>query len=376
MIPVLSILANLALLPAPGAPPAGPGALQEVAAPVQPAASLQVGSDRLAAGMDVSVSDSVPGDLMAAAASVTVGGPVEGDLLAAGGRVTASARVGGSVRAAGGEVTVDGPVARNVTAAAGSVRIGPEGRVRGNAYLSGGEIVVDGRVAGHLRATGEVVRILGSVDGSVDVTAERVVLGPGARVGGDLTHRSPEPAEVASDARVEGRLTHRPAGGGGALAEWIGRLVRIGAFLFTGGVLVALFPAAADRLRETLEERPVPSAGLGVAALIGAPLALLLVGLTVLGVPLMLVGGALFAAALYVARAVVALWLGERLLGRAPARARRVAAFLVGGALVALAGLVPWVGWLVTLAATVLGLGAGVELLSRRWREGREPAGA
>jgi cytoskeletal protein CcmA (bactofilin family) len=324
--------------------------------------------------MDVSFADSVAGDAMAAGASVSAEGPVRGDLLAAGGRVTASGPVGGSVRAAGGEVTVDGSVERNVTAAGGSVRIGAGGRVRGNAYLSGGEIVVDGHVAGHLRASGGVVRILGSVDGSVDVTAERVVVGPAARIGGDLTHRSPDPAEVASGARIGGAVTHRPADGGGALAAWIGRLVRVGAFLFTGGVLVALFPGAADRLRETLGERPVPSVGLGLAALVGVPLALVLVGLTVLGLPLMLIGGALFAAALYVARAVLALWLGERLLGRGPARARRVAAFLVGGALLALAGLVPWVGWLVTLAATVAGVGAAVELLTRRWRQSGEAA--
>lgn len=371
------VLASLVLVPGHG-PPLSPGAagpVQEAAPGGRAAASLQVGGDRLAAGMDVSFADSVAGDAMAAGASVSAEGPVRGDLLAAGGRVTTSGPVGGSVRAAGGEVAVDGTVERNVTAAGGSVRIGPGGVVGGNAYLSGGEVVVDGRVTGHLRATGEVVRILGSVDGSVDVTAERVVVGPAARVGGDLTHRSPGPAEVASGARIEGTVIHRPAEGGGALAEWVGRLVRVGAFLFTGGVLVALFPGASDRLRETLGGRPVPSVGLGLAALVGIPLALVLVGLTVLGLPLMLIGGALFAAALYVARAVLALWIGERLLGRGPARARRVAAFLVGGALLALAGLVPWVGWLVTLAATVAGLGAAVELLTRRWREGGEAAG-
>lgn len=379
MSPFLPVLASLLLLLPGHGPPlltAAAGPAQEAAPGDRAAATLRVGGDRLATGMDVSLSDSVPGDVMAAAATVSVEGPVAGDVLAAGGRVAASGPVGGSVRAAGGEVAVEGAVERNLTAAGGAVRIGPGGRVGGNAYLSGGEVVLDGRIEGHLRATGEVVRIHGSVDGSVDVTAERVVVGPAARVGGDLTHRSPEPAEVASGARIRGTVAHRPAEGGGPLAEWIGRLVRIGAFLFTGGVLVALFPAASDRLRETLERRPVPSAGLGVAALVGVPLALVLVGLTVLGLPLMVIGGALFGAALYVARVVVALWLGERLLGRGPARARRVAAFLVGGALVAAAGLLPWVGWFVTLAATAVGLGAGVEIVSRRWRQGGEAAGA
>lgn len=373
-LPLVTALLTLGA-PANAVLPASAGSVQEGPVPTRSAASLQVGDDRLAAGMDVSVRDRVIGDLMAAGTSVTVDGAVDGDLLAAGGSVSATGPIAGSVRAAGGAVTLEGDVGRNVTAAGGSVRLGPDGRVAGNAYLAGGEIVLEGHLEGHLRATGELVRVDGRVDGSVDVAAERVVLGPGARVEGDLTHRSPEPAEVASGARVEGAVIHRPPERGGTVAAWIGRLVRIGAFLFTGAVLVALFPGASDRLRETLEGRPWLSLGLGLAALLGVPLALALIALTVLGLPLALIGGALFAAALYLARAVVGLWLGERLLGRGPARARRVAAFLLGGALVGLAGLVPWLGWIVTLAATLAGLGAAVELLSRRWRGGPAPGG-
>lgn len=332
------------------------------------AASLQVGPDRLAAGMDVSVSDSVAGDLMAAGGAVSVSGAVAGDLLAAGGSVSSSGPVEGSVRAAGGQLTLSGPVGRNVTAAGGSIRLA--GAVGGNAYLSGGEIVIEGQVDGHLRGSAGLVRILGRVDGSVDITAERVVVGPEARIGGGLTHRSPEPAEVASGARIDGAVTHRPVEGDDALAAWFLRLLKVGAFLLTGVVLVALFPGAFGRLRDTLVGRPWPSLGLGLAALILVPVALVLAGLTVLGIPLMLIGGGLFAAAMYVARAVVAVWLGERMLGDRPGRGARVVAFLAGGALLLLAGLLPWVGWAVTLVATLAGFGAAVELLTRRFRRG------
>ena len=376
----LSVVAALALLLPHAGSPVGPSPCCGPSSPrLDPqsgppsdrtAASLQVGGDRLAAGMDVSVADSVAGDLMATGAAVSVSGPVGGDFLSAGGSVTASGPVAGSVRAAGGEVTVAGSVGRNVTLAGGSVRLAPGGRVEGNAYLAGGEIVIEGTVAGQVRVSGQTVRVLGRIDGPVEVTAERVVVGSRARLEGGLTHTSPGPAEVAHGARIAGTVTHRPAGDPGPLASWVGRLLRVAAFLFTGGVLVALFPGAFDRLRDTLEERPGPSLGLGLAALVALPIALLLLAVTVLGLPLVLIGGSLFGGALYVARAVAAVWLGDRLLARGPGRGARIAAFLVGGALLALAGLLPWVGWVVTLLATLAGLGAAVELLTRRWRRG------
>lgn len=373
----------LALLPSDpggGAPADGGGSptadpLRQAAPSVETAgAAVTVGPDRLAAGMEVTVADSVAGDLMAAGGVVSVTAPVGGDLLATGGRVEASGPVAGSVRAAAGQVDLAGRVRRNVTAAGGAVRLGTGSTVGGNAYLSGGEIVIGGEVDGHVRASGEVVRVLGTVGGSVDVVAERVVVGPGARVAGDLVHRSPEAARVDPAARIEGEVVHRPMADRDGPATWIGHLLRIGAFLFTGVLLVVLFPTAFDRLREALVRRPWTSLGLGLAALVAVPLCLVLVGLTVLGIPLALVGGVLFGGALYAARAVAAVWLGERLLGGWPGRGARVVAFLAGGALLILAGLLPWVGWIVTLGATLAGIGAAAEILTRGWRRGGSPA--
>lgn len=353
-------------------PPPGAASPQAVAT----GGSLGVGPDRLAAGMDVTVSDSVAGDLMAAGAAVSVSAPVAGDLLAAGASVSATGSVGGSVRAVGGELSLSGTVGRNVTAAGGSLALARGGRVRGNLYVSGGEIALEGRVDGHVRGSAGVVRLLGRVDGSVDVTAERVVVGPDARISGDLIHRSPEPAEVAPGARIEGRTTHRPVEAPGAAGTWIVRLLRIGAFLLTGLALVAVFPGTFGRLRENLEQRPWPSLGFGLAALAALPPALAVAAVTVLGLPLALIGAGLLGAALYLSRAVVALWIGERILRRRPGRGGRAAAFLAGGALLLLAGLLPWVGWAVTLLATVAGLGAGVDLLARRTRgRGTGPPG-
>lgn len=332
------------------------------------AVSLQAGSDRIAAGLEVSVDDSVAGDLMASGAVVSVTAPVAGDVLSAGARVTASGPVAGSLRAAGGEVTLAGPVGHNVTLAGGSVRIAPTGRVEGNAYLAGGEIVIEGDVLGTVRASAGTVRILGSVAGPVELTADRVVVGSGAHLAAGLTHTSADPAEVAAGARIDGTIDHRPATG--ASAPWVGRVLKMVTFLFTGAILVALFPRIFEGLRDTLRERPWQTITFGLVALVVTPVALILLAVTLLGLPLALIGVALFVAALYAGRTVAAVWLGDRVLGGGPGRGARVAAFLLGGVILLLAGLLPWVGWTVTLVATLAGLGAAVRLVNREWRRG------
>ena len=357
--------APLSLLPAGTAAQEGVGEFS-VARQVLP-----VGPDRVAAGMAVTLRDSVAGDAMVTGGQVTVGTSVAGDVLGAGGRVEVRGPVGGSVRAAGGQVRLDSPVGRNITLAGGDVRLDDTAEVGGNAYLAGGRVEVKGTIRGSLLTGGGEVRIDGTVDGDVRVAADHLSLGPGARVRGDLSYQAPDALDRAPEAVVEGTITREPMeeppvpGWVPQVSGWVGGLLGLAAFLFTGLVLGALFPGSADRLLESGRESPLPSLGVGLLALLAVPALLLASLITVVGIPLALAAGAVFVFSLYVARAVLALWIGDAVLGDRAGRGRRkvLLDFLVGGALLFLVGLVPWLGTLVEVLATAFGLGAGAMAL-------------
>lgn len=333
--------------------------------------TLPVGSDRVAAGMAVSLRDSVAGDAMAAGGQVTVTAPVAGDVLAAGGRTEVGGRVAGSVRAAGGQVLLGSSVGRNATLAGGEIRLREDAAVEGNAYLAGGSIRVAGSVLGSLLAGGGEVRIEGPVEGDVRVAADHLTLGPEARIRGDLIYQSPNALDRSPESVVSGTITREPMeeppvpGWVPQMSEWVGGLLGLAAFLFTGLVLGALFPASADRLLASGRENPLPSLGIGLIALLAIPALLLASLITVVGIPLAVAGGALFAFTLYLARAVLALWIGEAVLGDRAGEGRRriLLEFLVGGALLFLVGLVPWLGAVVKVLATAFGLGAAAVAL-------------
>lgn len=322
--------------------------------------SARRGGDLVATGSEVLARDSVPGDVLAAGGDVRFNGHAGGDVLAAGGNVVISGLVRGSVRAAAGNLEIHSDVGRNVTLAGGNVVLERGGAVAGNAYLAGGAIRVAGTVHQLVRAAGRNVVLDGTIEGDVHVESDDLRVGPAAVIRGDLRYRLDRDgtAEIDPAAVIEGELIEleprRP--------HWLIaglRWLRIAAFLFAGVVVVALMPRAAATAAATLRRRPAASFGFGLLWFLILPVALLTVAATLIGVPIALVGAAIHLSLAYLAPVVVALWIGALVLRQGGSdRGALVLAFLLGGVILALIGLIPYAGWAVRLLATVFGLGA------------------
>ena len=139
--------------------------------------------------------------------------------------------------------------------------------------------------------------------------------------------------------------------------------------LIVGALLVWLAPAALYAAERAVRERLGATIAFGIAIAIGVPLLAILALVTLVGIPF---GVALLLAAIPVL--VVAYVTSAWILGRLVLRNRSTspwAALLAGWAILRAAALVPIVGGLVGLAATVLGLGA---LAVALWRGGRSGA--
>lgn len=340
---------------------------------------LRWGGDVLAAGRAVDVPDSIAGDVMAAGGELRFSGTVDGTYLGAGGEQAIDGRIGESVRAAGGVIRIRGEVGRNVTVAGGQLYLEPGATVGRNAYLAGGQVEVRGAVDGSLRIAGGEILLDGPVGGDVEVEAERLRLGPGARIGGDFSYQVTEgPAAIDPDARIEGAVVERPADTEEERrGRTLFRVLRVLAFVLTGAVVVALFPGTATEAAAAARERSAVALGVGLLTLILVPLAVVASAVTLLGVPLAIVVALLYGISLYLAPVPASLWLGGLLLERTPepggVRTARATEFAAGGGILAILGFVPVVGFLVKAAVVLLGLGAAV-LVVQDARRARDPA--
>jgi hypothetical protein len=342
---------------------------------------LRPDGDLLVADAEVDLAEDVDGDAMTAGAEVLFDGTVGGSYLGIGGVQAVRGRVEGSVRAAASAVRIGAAVGRNVTAAGREVELGRGATVEHNAYLAGGRVVVEGVVERHLYVGAAEVVLDGIVGGDVRIEAAELRLGPNARVQGDLRYRV-EGARFTMDpvALVEGEtvaLTPREDSGG----DIPFRIVRLLAFVFAGAVLVALLPGTTARATGEADRRPGAAIGLGLLWLLVVPIALVAISVTIVGLPLAAVGFAAYFVSLYLAPIVAAFWLGSELLPALGASEPQgpVTKFLVGGPLLAIAVLLPGIGFLVRLLAVALGLGAIWMLVSSEWRKrgaGSEPTTA
>jgi cytoskeletal protein CcmA (bactofilin family) len=349
-------------------------------------AGTTVTDDLYAGAGTVTVDGTIAGSLIAAGGNVHVSGTVQRDVMVTGGTVTISGPVMGSVRMAGGTLTLSGPVTEDVVAAGGTLDVVPGATIGRDLVVAGGTATVTGDVGRDLTVSVGTLDLRGRVERNVRAEVTNLRLESGASVGGNLDYASNNAAQIDSGATVSGAVKHSPASFGAqptaaqratdAVIGWIRTVVG----LFALGLLVLLpFGAFGRRASDTIGRAPWASLGWGLAVLVGVPIAagiVFVLGLLVGGWPLSLAALALLAIATAIGYVLTALFVGRtgfRLLGHP--EVHPLLALLVGLAVLAAVGLIPFLGGLVGLAAVVLGLGALTLTLFRSWR-GPAPAAA
>jgi cytoskeletal protein CcmA (bactofilin family) len=300
------------------------------------------------------------------AGTIIVRGTVTGDLSGAAGtiRVTESGTVEGNLDAAGGSVIVAGTVEGNVQVGAGSFDLTDTGRVGGDLQVGAGSIIVDG-----------------TVDGDVEAAGQTVTLGANADVGGEFRYdaetfdRSPN-ASVAGGVVQDPRLQTDTGVGFGMdpLPSWVGTVYTFLTSLVLGALLLLVFPEFSETVARRGLERPIVGSGFGLVALLGVPILLVLVAVTIVGIPFSLAGFALYLLGLWVAGLYGKYAVGTWVLGQTDGGSRWLA-LLIGLLGFLVLGFVPVVGGVAEFLATLLGLGGLVFALRDYRAEEAEPAG-
>jgi cytoskeletal protein CcmA (bactofilin family) len=310
---------------------------------------------------------SIGGNEFRAGGYVKLDERVRRNAFVSGGDVTVGGSVGRNLFAAGGDVQLEGEVEGDARMAGGTVRIAPGARVSHDATLAGGSIRIEGMVGGDLRAYGERITLDGMVGGDVEFAGDSLRLGPNAQVGGEVVYRSSADIEVEPGAQVSGgvrkatgdRAWRRAARGGAILG---GITISLGMVLL-GAVLVLGMPRFSREAAAAIRHRPWQSLGLGIAMLVGVPAALVVLLVTIIGIPLAVLLAFAYGALLVLGYLVAAIFVGDFALERIDAGKLasvwwRVLFLLLAIVAIALLRLVPVVGDLAWCLLFLAGVGA------------------
>jgi cytoskeletal protein CcmA (bactofilin family) len=330
-------------------------------------AQASIGDTRLTAGDDVQIESPVKGNAFAAGARVNVTAGIDRSAYLSGGEVTVTAPIGRNLYMAGGDLRLEGVVYGRLRAAGGHVRVVRAALVDGSASLAGGSIEVEGSIGGDLRAYGESIVINGVIGGDVELAGERIRIGPDARIAGSVEYRSGRPIEIDPEATIASGITEkqkerrwmRSIGRGTTImgTTFSFGLVLIGALMLLG------LPHFTRESAANLRSRPVVAAGMGCVMLLGVPLMILLLVLTIIGIPLALLFAFGYVALLLFGYLIAAIFVGDTALERlSPARVQsagwRVLFLLLALVLIAIVRQLPFIGGIVIALLFVAGIGA------------------
>jgi hypothetical protein len=328
-----------------------------------------------AAGALLNINVTSTGDTEVAGAQINVSGSTAGKLNVAGGVLDVSGTVSGEANLGGAVVKVNLQAGGSLHVGGASVTIANTNTVGGELKVYGASVVVGGTIAGPVKAGGAVVTFDATTSGTVEIAASKVVIGPNARIGGDLLVRSLNAPEIQPGSVITGAVTQEQPQTWWAVAPWQGVLV-FGGLLAAGTILTGLvamlfggrvFTIATEHVRH----RPLSSFLFGILTWILVPFVAIVLMVTVIGLSVGFALLFLMPFLIIFGHAVAATGIASALFVRRPGPIGAPAALLmlvIGSiALVAL-GLIPWVGWIIVLIALVLGVGAFTRTLGSRLR--------
>jgi cytoskeletal protein CcmA (bactofilin family) len=343
---------------------------------VRIAAGVRIEESLVAHGGDrVDIDGVVDGDLIAAAERVTIRGEVTGSLYVFCRDLEITGKVAGAVHAISESTRVEGEIGGRVYASGEDFTLSRTSWAKSDVNLFAEDVVVEGSVGRDIHIAGDRLDVGGEVGRHIHALwLDELTLRDAAHVHGDVDVRLTEGRDLdrAPGARVEGEV--RAEEGHMARDHYLSHyqswrfyaiqlLWFASAFLF--GLLVYLIGPRMFRGSIDTSGDLFRTLGLGFVVLVTVPVAIIAAALTIIGIPVAVSALFLYIVALYGADLAIAAWLGRVIA--APADDSLLAfgrSFGLGLAILAIIGMVPFLGPPIGFVALLLGLGL---IAARAW---------
>jgi hypothetical protein len=331
--------------------------------------------DSLAVGGNtVRVEGVINGDLVAFGRTVEVAGTVKGDLISFANRTMVSGNVEGRIYTFSGSLDLDGQLGHSLYGFVQSLRVNDRSHVGDGIVCAAGEVSLEGDVkrSVDILGTGNA-DMSGSIGRDLNMQGASLTLTNTARVGGNLSARVRKLGEVhiADGATIGGKRDIQVQVRENRFAHprfYFHQVIWLVAAMLVGWLGLLLFPGFFQATTQAVGSG-WSSLGLGIGILAGVPLAMIVVAITLVGLPISLMLLALYVTAIYLAKVWVGAFLGRIILRPSGAtKGDWVLGLLVGLLILTIVGFVPYLGGLVHLGVVCLGLGAFAGQLYRSSR--------
>jgi cytoskeletal protein CcmA (bactofilin family) len=317
----------------------------------------------LAAGNIVRVEGVVNGDLLAFGGTVEVRGTIKGDLVSFAKRIVVSGTVEGNIYNCSNSLDLDGQLGHSLYGLMQSLRVNDRGRIGEGVVVGAGDVTLEGEVNRSVNVYAGNADVSGRVGRELAMAGENLTVTNTARIGGNLSAevRDPKNVHIAEGATITGtrdikvrvkpnRFTHPKF--------YFFQAVWLAAAMLVGWLGLVLFPGFFQASTHAVGAG-WRSLGLGFVVLAGVPVAIVVIAITLVGLPASLMLLMFYLVAIYLAKIWVGAFLGQMLLKpTGVTKSDWLLGLLVGLLILTVVRFVPYLGGLVHFGVICLGLGA------------------
>jgi len=276
--------------------------------------------------------------------------------------------VKGSVRGFAQNINVNGKLGRNLLVFCYTLDVKPDAEIEKDITAFCGKMTLDGKLGGSLKGgVGELI-ISGVVNGDVSIEAEKITLMPTARIEGDFKYESEKEAKIESGAQVSGETVwteidtekeKKPKSiftGKSIIMEMLFLL----ALMVTGIVLTLIFKKNAQQAKQAISNYFLKTLGLGFVFMVCIPIAILILLITILGIPIAIIALFVYAILVYIAKIPVATFVGEKILKALGKQGEPslIWSMLLGLVVLTLVLNIPYLEWPIYFVVLFTGFGA------------------
>lgn len=232
----------------------------------------------------------------------------------------------------------------------------------GDLTLFSSTLDVKGQMWGNILAFGSNIHIAGTVGGNINLYGGSAILQNGSHMRGNVNLFGGS-GKLKAGSRLDGTIDNRSqhaslwlpgVNSGFAFPFW-----QIIIWVILGLVLISLFPEHMMFVRATVTSKTRRSLALGLLSLLLAPAVLIVLIALIIPIPLAILIAVGLIAAWALGTIAIGWLVGEQIMRViAPRHNTRLAQVTVGLTVLIVVGAIPYIGWIVSIGAGLLGLGA------------------
>jgi predicted acyltransferase (DUF342 family) len=262
-------------------------------------------------GSRIIIEENINNSLMILAQRIIIDSEIKGNLYAASSNIIINKPIYGDIFLASQYITINAPIYGNIRAYCQELTINKDSIIEGKLNSNAQEVIIRGEIKKDITIGATEVKIYGKIK-NADIKAQEIYLDPNAEIKGNIYYDSEN--YIINTNIIEGKLISSKEKDSFLkknLGIILGFLFSYISFLLVGLVLLKMPWMNIDSKINLLKNNFLKHILYGFLLFITIPLLLILLLISIVGIPLAILGAALYIGFLYTAKLYICVLLGK-----------------------------------------------------------------